>query len=153
MFYSFPFAGLLAISVRGGPALYSAEYSCSLGCSYGFILDGLIHTSYSQEASAKRLGFEGGLGIEFTPNPFVAIFVEVQGRYAKIRDLEGEEAATFYQNGYRQSADSGPVYLVDTDAYPELDIIPSDEAVPGTARKATLDFSGVSFLAGLKFRL
>jgi hypothetical protein len=98
------------------------------------------------------VGFEGGLGLEFTPNPYVAIFMEVQGRYAKIRNLEGNEAATFYLNGYRQSADSGPVYTIDTVPNPELDIIPSDEAVPGNAGKATLDFSGVSILAGLKFR-
>ena len=154
LFYSMPFAGMLALSVRGGPALYSAECSCVLGGNSGFLRDGLIHTSYSQEASAKQLGFEGGFGLEFTPNPFVAIFVEVQGRYAKIRGLEGEEEATFFQdNQYRQSVDSGPVYIVDTAACPELDIIPSGDDVPGNARKATLDFSGVSFLAGLKFRL
>lgn len=154
LFYSLPFAGFLAVSVRGGPAFYSTEYTYVLGCESGFLRDGLIYTSYSQEASAKQLGFEGGLGLEFNPNPFVAIFVEVQGRYAKIRNLEGEETATFFQGGqYRQSASSGPVYIVEIAANPELDIVPSGDAVPGNAGKATLDFSGVSILAGLKFRL
>jgi hypothetical protein len=152
--YSLPFAGLLAISVRGGPAFYSAEYSCAVGCSSGFLRDGITYTSYSQKASARQWGFEGGLGFEFNPNRFVAIFIEVQGRYAKFSDLEGDETAAFFQNGqYRQSADSGPIYIVDTAANPQLDIIPSGDAVPGSARRATLDFSGVSILAGLKLRL
>jgi hypothetical protein len=154
LFYSWPFAEILALSVRGGPALYSAKYTYSLGCSCGFLRNDLVHRSYSQEASAKQVGFEGGLGLELTPNPYVAIFVEVQGRYAKIRDFEGDEAATFYQDGqYRESASSGPVYFIDSAPYPALDIIPAGENVPGSASKATLDFSGVTFLAGLKFRL
>lgn len=154
MFYSWPFSGLLAISVRGGPAFYSAEYTSVLGCNIGFLKDGLIYTSYFQKAGAKQLGFEGGLGLEFTPNPFVAIFFEVQGRYAKINDVEGDEEAVFFQdNQSQESASSGPVYIVDTAPNVQLDIIPPDEAVPGNARKATLDFSGFTYLAGLKFRL
>jgi hypothetical protein len=105
LFYSLPFAGSLAISIRGGPAYYSAEYSCVLGFSGGFLRDGLIYTSYSQDASAKRLGFEGGLGFEFNP------------------------------------------------LNPQLDIVTSGGAVPAGARSASLNFSGVSLLAGLKFRL
>lgn len=154
LFYSWPFAGILALSVRGGPALYSAEYNCSFGSSIGFLRNGLIHTSYSQDVSGKQLGFEGGLGFELTPNPYVAIYVEVQGRYAKIRNLNGEATAIFYQHGQpRQSVNSGPVYIVDSSAHPWLDIIPSGEDVPDSAHKATLDFSGITYLAGLKFRL
>jgi hypothetical protein len=154
LFYSLPFAGFLGVSVRGGPAFYSAEYNCALGSSSGFIRDGLTHVSYTQKASAKQWGFEGGLGFELNPNRFVAIFIEVQGRYAKFHNLEGDETEAYYQAGqYRQSAAAGPVYIVDTPLYPQLDIIPSAEAVPGNARQATLDLSGVTYLAGLKFRL
>lgn len=154
VFYSFPFAGFLAVSIRGGPAYYSAKYNFVMSGNTGFLRDGLIYASYSEEARAKKWGFEGGLGFEFSPNPFVAIFVEVQGRNAKIDGLEGDEPSAFYQAGqYRQSTGSGPVYLVETTANPQLDIIPSGEPVPGGARRATLDFSGVTYLAGLKFRL
>jgi len=153
LFYSLPFAGILAVSVRGGPALYSAKYSCFLGCTDGFVREGLVHTSYSQEAGAKKWGFEGGLGLDLTPNPFVAIFVEVQGRRAKFQELEGDETAAFFQGGqFRESADSGVAFIVETAASPELDIIPSGVEVPANALKATLDFSGFSYLAGLKFR-
>ncbi len=154
LFYSLPFAGLLAISVHGGPALYSAEHSFSLGGSASFLRQGLVHTGYFQKATAKQIGFEGALGFEFNANRFVCIFVEVQGRYAKIDDLEGDERADFIQdNRLQSSAEAGPVYFLDTGAYPELDIIPSGGAVPGSAHQAMLDFSGVSILAGLKLRL
>jgi hypothetical protein len=152
LFYSLPFASRLAISFRGGPALYSAHYNYSMGGNSSFLRNGLVHKSYSQEVKAKQIGFEGGLGFEFNPNPFVAIFVELQGRYAKIGGLEGKEEAVIYQGGQLQkSVGSGAVYLVETAADPELDLLLSEEAV--SARHATLDFSGVSVLAGLKFRL
>jgi opacity protein-like surface antigen len=154
LYYSLPFAGILAVSIRGGPAFYSAKYTSSIGSGVGFLRDGLIHTSYTQEASSKKWGFEGGLGLELTPNPFVAIFLEVQGRQAKIGDFEGEETATFFQDGQnRRTTLSGPVYIVDTAGKPQLDISPVNEAVPGNARGATLNFSGITYLAGLKFRL
>ena len=154
VFYSYPFSGFLAVSIRGGPAYYSAKYNFVVSGNTGFIRDGLIYTSYNQDVKADKWGFEGGLGFEFTPNPFVAIFLEVQGRYAKIGGLEGDETAVFYQDGQsRRSDSSGPVYLVETAARPQLDIIPSGGTVPAGARRATLNISGVTFLAGLKFRL
>jgi hypothetical protein len=35
-------------------------------------------------------------GWNSTPNPFVAIIVELQGRYAKIGGFKGKEEAAFY---------------------------------------------------------
>jgi len=154
LFYSWPFAPSLAISLRAGTAYYSAEYTCSLGCNTGFLKDGIIYASYLQNARAKQLGFEGGLGFEFNPNPFVAVFIEVQGRSAKIHNLEGEESSAFFQdNRLQESTASGPVYFIGTIPTPKLDIIPSNEAVPDDAHSATLDFSGFTYLVGLKFRL
>jgi hypothetical protein len=157
LFYSFPFAGWLAISVHGGPALYSAKYSCSMGVEGGYspelVEHGLINTGYYQTARAKQMGFEGGVGFEFNPNPFFAVFVEAQGRYAKIGGFKGEEETGFYQMAqYQRSVKKGSVYIGREAVYPQLDIIPPESTVPGSARKATLDFSGVSFLAGIKLR-
>jgi hypothetical protein len=157
LFYSFPFAGWLAISVHGGPALYSAKYSCSMGVDGGYsaelVQHGLINTGYYQKARAKQMGFEGGVGFEFNPNPYAAFFVEAQGRYAKIGGFEGEEETGFYQGvQYQKSIKTGSVYLGDTATYPHLDIVPHGSTVAASARKATLDFSGVSFFAGLKLR-
>jgi hypothetical protein len=166
LFYAFPFAGRLAISVHGGPALYSAEYSYNMAVtagSYGLdaIQHGFLPTGLYQEARAKQMGLEGGIGFEFNANPFVAFFVEASGRYARIEGFEGEEEATLLQaesppgNPYylRQVVtQKGSVYLITTDKYPLLDIVPPEGSAGAAARKATLDFSGFSFSAGLKLR-
>jgi len=158
LFYTFPFAGRLAISVRGGPAIYFAKYSCSIGLNAGSSIPELVDLGftdmgYFQKGQARQIGFEGGIGFEFNPNPFVAFFVEAQGRYAKIGGFEGEEETGYYQDAfYQRSVRKGPVYFGDEDTYPCLDIIPEASGVPSRARKANLDFSGVSFFAGLKLR-
>ncbi len=158
LFYAFPFAGRLAISLHGGPALYSAEYSYNMAVttgSYGLdaIQLGFLPTGLYQEARAKQMGLEGGIGFEFNANPFVAFFVEALGRYARIESFEGEEEATLYRDNRRQVfAQEGSAYFVATDKYPLLDIVPPEDSAGAAARKATLDFSGFSFSAGLKLR-
>jgi hypothetical protein len=156
--YAFPFAGRLAISVHGGPALYSAEYEYTQGVTtggYGLpsVLEGRLPAGLSQDAKAKKLGLEGGLGFEFNANPFVAFFIEALGRYARIEDLEGVEQTHFYAGGSWQAIQQeGVVYFVPTDSFPLLDVVPSESSAGAAARKATLDFSGFSFSAGLKLR-
>jgi hypothetical protein len=158
LFYAFPFAGRLAVTVHGGPALYCAEYDFNLGLSSGaygleVVQHGFLPVGLYQEARAKQMGLEGGVGFEFNANPFVAFFLEAQGRYARIDGFEGEEKAVLYQNyRYQEVNSKGPVYLVATDNYSLLDIIPPEGTVGATARKATLDFSGFSFSGGLKLR-
>jgi hypothetical protein len=158
LFYAYPFAGRLAISVHGGPALYSAKYSFSMGITsggYGLaaVWYGFLPMAWYQEAEAKKMGLEGGVGFEFNANPFVAFFIEALGRYARIDAFEGKEEAALYQNFHYQVVKSqGPVYFVSTGKYELLDIIPPEGIVGEGARKATLDVSGFSFSAGLKLR-
>jgi hypothetical protein len=87
LFYSFPFAGHWAVSVRGGPALYSAHYNYSMGGSASFVRNGLVHMSYSQDAKAKQMGFEGGLGLEFNPQPFCGYHRGASGTLRQDRRL------------------------------------------------------------------
>ncbi|MDH4271236.1 MAG: hypothetical protein OEW18_04590, partial [Candidatus Aminicenantes bacterium] len=158
LFYAFPFAGRLAISVHGGPAFYFAKYIYNLSMTSGspgleVVLRGFLPTGLYQETSAKQLGLEGGVGFEFNANRFVAFFVEAMGRYAKIGSFKGKEETSAYQNFHPQVFNqTGSLYYVDTDQYPLLDIVPSEGAAAGNVRKATLNFSGFSFLAGLKLR-
>lgn len=158
LFYAIPFAGRLAISVHGGPALYSARYSYNTNItvgSYGMpvIQAGFLPMGLYQEASAKQLGLEGGIGFEFNANPFVAFCLEALGRYARIDGFEGLEEATLYQDYRRQVlTQEGSLYLLNTNNYPLLDIVPPEGSAGEAARKASLDFSGFSFTAGLKLR-
>jgi hypothetical protein len=158
LFYAIPFAGRLAISLHGGPALYSAEYIYSMALTSGaygmdIVQRGFIPMGMYQEASAKQMGLEGGIGFEFNANPFVAFFIEALGRYARIGGFEGEERVDYYRDfRFTRSTQEGPVYLVYADQYPLLDVVPPEGTAAEGARKAALDFSGVSFSAGLKLR-
>lgn len=158
LFYAFPFADWLAISVHGGPALYSAKYIYNMAITSGsYSLDvvwrGYLPTGLYQEARAKQVGLEGGVGFEFNVNPFVALFVEALGRYARIGGFEGEKKTSTYINFRPQVlTQAGSLYFMPSDKYPLLNIIPPEGSVAETARKATLDFSGFSFSAGLKLR-
>ena len=67
--------------------------------------------------------------------------------------LKGRRRPLFSRIVTSESTASGPVYIIGTVPTPKLDIIPSDEAVPDDAHSATLDFSGFTYLVGLKFRL
>ncbi|MGB7294874.1 MAG: outer membrane beta-barrel protein [Candidatus Aminicenantales bacterium] len=161
LFYAVPFAGRLAISVHGGPALYSAQYrynmtvmnTTAVSYSMPIILAGFLPIGLYQEDEAKQWGLEGGVGFEFNANPFVAFFLEALGRYAKIEGFEGKEEETRYINYRRQVlSQEGSLYLINAGDYPLLDIIPPEGSFGTAARKAVLDFSGLSFSAGLKLR-
>lgn len=158
LFYAFPFAGRLAVSFHGCPALYSAEYNFNMGVTaFGFHVDpvqaGLIPTAWYQKSKsrARQLGLEGGVAFDFNANPYVAFFVEVQGRYARIGGFEGDEDVEYF-NKPPEHTKSGTVYYVAADTYPLLDVVPPEGSADGSARKATLDYSGFSLSAGLKLR-
>ena len=155
-FYTFPLSSLLAISVNGGPALYFTEYKFNMGIT-SHVLEmayyNLFLKDFYQEAKARRLGFEGGIGFEFSANPFTVFFLEAVGRYGKISGFKGREKTSFYQDGSLQtSAQEGDLYFVQTEKSPVLQIIPGEPSGALNARKATFNVSGVSFCAGLKLR-
>jgi hypothetical protein len=156
VFTTFPLSSIVAISLNGGPALYFAEYKFSMGITsqpdeMGYY--NLFLKEFYQEAKARRLGFEGGIGFEFTANPFTVFFLEAVGRYGKISGFKGREKALFYQDGGLQtSAEEGDLYFVQTEKGPILDIINGGPSGVLSARKATFNISGVSFFAGLKLR-
>ncbi len=158
LFYSLPFASRLAVSIHGGPALYSAEYEYGMGISRGALVlpavqMGLLPSGLNQDAKARKLGVEGGVGFEFNPNPFVAFFIEALGRYARIEGFEGvEETNSYLPGGFRVIKKEGVVYSLPTDNYPLLEVVPPEGSSGEAARKAVLDFSGFSFSAGLKLR-
>jgi len=155
-FYTFPLSSIVAISLNGGPALYFAEYKFNMGITsheLEMAYYNLFLKDFYQEAKARRLGFEGGIGLEFSANPFTVFFLEAVGRYGKISGFKGRETTLFFQKGELQtSAEEGDLYFVQTAKSPVLDIIPGEPSGALNARKATFNVSGVSFCAGLKLR-
>lgn len=147
-YYSYPLNRLLTFVANGGPALYFVDYE------YGqkFIIP-LIEEDIHQRVKANRFGFQGGIGLEFRLNPRVVVFVETQGRYARISNLEGEEI--FYRSWYSQifsSKENGSLYYEEGGEFPSLVVLSDESAAGEDVRKAVLDFSGVSLALGLRIK-
>ncbi|HCS47393.1 MAG TPA: hypothetical protein DIW61_03735 [Candidatus Aminicenantes bacterium] len=155
-FTTFPLSSLLAISVNGGPALFSAEYKFSMGITSQLAEMGyydLFLKEFYQEAKARRLGLEGGIGFEFTANPFTVFFLEAVGRYGQISGFKGREKTVFFQKGVLlTSTKEGDLYFIQTEKSPVLEISAGEPSGALSARKATFNVSGVSLFAGLKLR-
>jgi len=146
--YAFPIHQVLTICLKGGPELHFVNYKYTLSSTTLESMDEI-----NQNTNAKGLGFNGSIELEFSINPIVAMLLEVQGRYAKINSFQGKE--TLYQWRNFQSSVSeknGFLYYLDGEEYPKLQILPEESSGNKNARKAVFDFTGVSFVGGLKFR-
>jgi hypothetical protein len=108
------------------------------------------------------LGFQGGLGLEHRFFWKVALFIEAQGRYAKIRHLEGTTVSTAYWDyfgGYFPSfSETGILYYESVPAIPDAPRLIMVQSSPpdgpgGEPRQAAVDFSGVSLQFGIRIRL
>jgi hypothetical protein len=147
-YYSHPLSRLLTFVANGGPALYFVDYE------YGrkFIIPA-IEEDIHQKVKATRFGFQGGIGLEFRLNPRATIFVETQGRYARISNLEGEEI--FFRSWNLQifsSKENGSFYYDEVGKYPGLVVLSDESAAAENVRKAVLDLSGVSLALGVRFK-
>lgn len=108
------------------------------------------------------LGFQGGLGLEHLLFRKVALFIEAQGRYAKIRHLEGTTISTAYWDyfgGFFPSfSETGTLYYESVPAIPDAPRLIMVQSSPpdgpgGEPRQAAVDFSGVSLQFGVRIRL
>jgi len=83
----------------------------------------------------------------------VAFLIEAQGRYAKISGFDGSEKFSHEVSGWPTTSETkGTLFYVGGEKYPGLTFL-SDGASGGqNIRKAVLDLSGISLLAGLGFR-
>jgi hypothetical protein len=148
LFYSLPVAPWLTVCLNGGPALFLVKYNYNRNV----VIPGAADDFY-QQASAQRIGFRGGLGLEIHLNKRAAVLLEAQGRYARITDFEGSEKFSHEVSGWPTiREEQGFLYYVEGERYAELAILSDENANGQNARKAVLDFTGISLLAGLRFR-
>jgi hypothetical protein len=148
LFLSLPLNHLLTFCASAGPAWYFSEFR--------YTGDSIVlgdEDSLHQEAKASHWGVQGSLGLEIRMNRRLAFIIEAQGRYAKISGFKGTERTFTWQGGQSKTVDEeGTLYLVEGEDYPRLDIIPGQPDNALQARKAVLDFSGLSLTAGLNFK-
>ena len=148
LFYSLPVSSWLTVCLNGGPALFLVKYNYKRSV----IVPGIVDDFY-QQAKAQKLGFRGGLGLEIQLNPRIAVLLEAQGRYARISDFEGSEKFSHEVAGWPNIREvQGFLYYLGGEKYAELAVLSEEAANSQNASRAVLDFAGISFLAGLRFR-
>ena len=152
LFFTLPLHRLFNVSFNGGTALYLTEYSYGMSHSRED-MEKIYHN-----ANAKDIGFHGGVGFEIIINPRTVFFIEGQGRYAKINDFKGtailKKDSYSYLMGFHTivSKEEGMLYYLEGNKYPSLAILKGEPSGYKAVRKATFDFSGFSFQAGLRVK-
>lgn len=105
------------------------------------------------------LGVQGGLGLEHLFFRKVALFIEAQGRFAKIRHLEGTTVSfPFWYGFFPYFIETGILYYESVPAIPDAPRLIMVQSSPpdgpgGEPRQAAVDFSGVSLQFGVRIRL
>ncbi|OGD22088.1 MAG: hypothetical protein A2W03_05535 [Candidatus Aminicenantes bacterium RBG_16_63_16] len=148
LYYERPLNRWLRFLANGGPALYVVTYEFARR----FIIPGR-EDDIHQKVTANRLGFQGGVGLELQLNRRAGLYVEVQGRHARITGLKGTEWAYTWDN-YQSinTTTEGYLYSGEKGGYPVLSVLDEGAAAGGNARRAVLDLSGVSVAAGFRIR-
>jgi hypothetical protein len=102
------------------------------------------------DINARRFGFHGGIGFEYRILDDLSIVLELQGRYARMKNLKGTKIIT------DEGEEKGILYIGEKkwfDEYcPDLIISPSRPSGDEfrNVREAVLDFSGYSLMLGIK---
>lgn len=152
MFFSFPIHRLFDITINAGPVLYFAKYSYTLGSDRDN-LDSLY-----QEATARQMGFQGGIGLEINLNQRAIFLIECYGRYAKISNFQGMARINDWELNISGlvndniSIEEGTLYFLKRQTYPGLAILNENAVGYENIRYAVFDLSGFNIRAGIKFR-
>ena len=168
IYYTIPLGSRINIFLKSGLDYYFSK--CFI-YKYNEIIsiDGTVYPVEFYEISNKYdmrgngLGFNGGLGFEYKISNFLALVLEIQRRYAKIKKLKGK---WIYSNTFtlEQGENEGILYIARKDMedegfsdifYPDLVVSPSKPSGAKilNAREATLDLSGFSLKVGIRIKL
>jgi hypothetical protein len=146
--YEIPLSRLLSAFVEGGPSLYLADYSMGFSSPAG----GEFQDTMVQRATGRALGFWGGAGLDIAMNSRVGLFLEAQGRYARVGNFQGSESFEHWANYQSTTTRSeGSLYILEGSEFPRLAIL-ADSAAAQSARRVAFDLSGISLLAGMRIR-
>jgi hypothetical protein len=113
------------------------------------------------DVRANSLGFNGGIGFEYDIANNLVIVLEVQGRYARTKNLKGNKLFSVWEFSYME--EEGILYIGERDMTDEgygkycPDLIISQSKPSGdefrNIREAVLDFSGYSLRLGIRIKL
>ena len=108
------------------------------------------------DASSNAFGFQGGVGIEFNLSESVALFFETTGRYANLKNWEGQNRYNDYL-GVSESESVDWYFAEEYDGttrqwYRTVQIIEEEQSGDyyRNVRKAEISYSGVGLRLGIK---
>jgi len=160
LFLSLPVSRKLDVTAHAGISYYlQAEYHADWFVDIpNEIWTGPFSSlTTAAEKKTAAIGLQGGLGVEYRFIRLLSLFLEAQGRYAKFKGFEGTSASVpgDYGGVLPSFSETGKLYYESVPAIPGsprwIMVQSAPPAGPGgTPREAAVDFSGVSFMAGIK---
>jgi len=152
LFVFVPVGRAVKISLNVGPEYYLASLSSHIRDEF----PAWWWNERDDKATGGGFGVHGGIGFEFRLSDGLSLLLEGQGRLAKINELTGTHA---YRNSFGlQERQNGTLYYwTDLWTFKPFPYIMVNETLPSQpwqqeARKAVLDLSGWSAVAGFVFR-
>jgi hypothetical protein len=150
-YYSLPLISRINLFLNGGLGYYFSK--CSLLIE-SHVDPGIPEpTSVTYDLSSRGFGLYGGFGFEFKIINFLTLGLEIQGRYAKIKNLEG--SSWYGPEKAEGTLYIGEVYSTTYKIYSPCLIISSSEPSGDefrNIRKAELNLSGYSLRACIRIR-
>jgi len=163
IYYTLPISSRINLFINSGLGYYFSK--ASLDKTHvplpleGYGIDDSRYHVY--DVSSNGLGFHGGVGFEYNIANFFGLVIEVQTRYARIKNLKGKRLYCSWF-GPRME-EEGILYIGERDLTDEgygencPDLIISQSKPNGdeyrNIREAVLDFSGLSLRVGIRIKL
>jgi hypothetical protein len=154
VYYSLPLSSQARFFLTAGVGYYFAKWSEAYRNEWD-----TGWWTIDQKATARGIGFHGGVGFELNVVSHVAFVLEGQGRYAKIGGFKGDKDGKYYPPPTEYST-KGKLYYFEylpwtENWYPKIYISKEEQAGDRirNVREAKVDFSGFTFRAGIKIKL
>jgi len=153
-YYFYPIVPQLHIFINGGVGYYFGKSSWSLKTDY---VEENYWTKSVFEVKGNGIGFHGGIGFEYNVAKNIAFFAEGSGRYAKLKDWEGDMTVRDSE-GDTSGKISGTFWYFESEIYgkdyPYVVLTEDKPTDPyfRNLRKFECDLSGLSFKAGIRVK-
>jgi hypothetical protein len=167
IYYNLPIFSRIRLFLNSGLGYYFSKaslYKCHWSCAWGGY--DIIYTKEEiYDVSSNGLGLHGGIGFEYSIANNLALVLEIQGRYARIKNLKGHRYYSLTMPFEMSSGEEegGTLYVGERDLTnegygencPDLIISPSLPTGNGfkNIKEVVLDLSGYSLRAGIRIRL
>jgi len=140
-FVTLPIFKRINVTFNGGPAYYFARYTYNMFFWRPYTV--------AQRVSGQGWGFQGGIGLELEWNSRSTLFIEYQGRYAKINTFKGTENRLGYNY-------EGPLCFLEygegSEIKGQLRVLNKEMLEYPNVRRAKFDLGGFAINVGAKVK-